>query len=650
MPYGYTGKILRVDLTTGKIGVDEHDEYWYRTYMGGALYAAWYMLHETPPGVDPLGPDNMMVFANSPIVGAPAAGFNRLTVCARSPLTSGFGEAHTGGFTGPELKFAGFDAVVITGKAEKPVYLWIHDGECEIRDASHLWGMLTADAEEAIRSELDDAQIKYLGIGPGGEKMVRYACVIDSRREAAGRTGMGAVMGSKNLKCLAIRGTQGINMLDGKFIIEKAKWFARNYMDNPDNYNLATFGTAVYIASQSERGMQPTRNFHKGSFDEVDKISGETMRETILVDTEGCYACPVKCKRVVEIKEGPFKADPKYGGPEYETLASMGSYCEVSDLAAISAANQLCNAYSVDTISCGNTVGFAMELYENGILTKEDTGGVDLTWGNAEGMYKMVEMICKREGIGKDLGEGTARFAKKWGKGAGKYAMQVKAEEIAMHEPRFKGMLGITYAVSELGADHTRVEHDPDFDFIAPDTNVEQAKVLGLLERLPNPTIDWKKMRMYYYLQHHFSMLDVLGGCLLTFAPVRTFTMTDLVLMTNAITGWETSLWELMKLGERRWNLVRLYNIREGFAKEDDWLPDRMFEGIENGPEKGRAIDPKAFREAIDLYYEMCNWDEDAVPRISKLVELDLMWAAEKEDEWVAAGKDLRAQGNLDWL
>jgi len=650
MPYGYTGKILRVDLTTGTVGIDEHDEYWYRTYMGGALYAAWYMLHETPPGVDPLGRDNMMVFANSPIVGAPAAGFNRLTVCARSPLTSGFGESHTGGFTGPELKFAGFDGVVITGKAEKPVYLWIHDGECEIRDASHLWGMLTADAEEAIRSELDDAQIKYLGIGPGGEKLVRYACVVDSRREVAGRTGMGAVMGSKNLKCLAIRGTQGINMMNPDFIKERAKWFAKNYMDNPDNYILSTFGTAAYIAPQSERGMQPTRNFHKGSFDEVAKISGETMRETILVGTEGCYACPVRCKRKVQVDEGIFKADPKYGGPEYETLASMGSFCEVSDLAAISAANQLCNAYGVDTISCGNTVAFAMELYENGIITKEDTGGVDLTWGNAEGMYKTVEMICKREGIGKDLGEGTARFAKKVGKGAEKYAMQVKAEEIAMHEPRFKGMLGITYAVSELGAEHTRVEHDPDFDFIAPDVNVEQAKVLGLLERLPNPTIDWKKMRMYYYLQHHFSMLDVLGGCLLTFAPVRTFTMTDLVLMTNAITGWETSLWELMKLGERRWNLVRLYNIREGYTKDEDWLPDRMFEGIENGPEKGRAIDRKAFRESLDLYYEMCNWDENAVPRTSKLVELDLGWAAEKEDEWVAAGKDLRAQGNLDWL
>ena len=650
MPYGYTGKILRVDLTTGTIGIDEHDEYWYRTYMGGALYAAWYMLHETPPGVDPLGPDNMLIFANSPIVGAPAAGFNRMTVCGRSPVTGGFGEAHTGGFSGPELKFAGFDAVVVTGKAKKPVYLWIKDGKCEIRDAGHLWGMMTADAEEAIRSELGDNQIKYLGIGPGGEKMVRYACVIDSRREAAGRTGMGAVMGSKNLKCLAIRGTLGINMKDPDYIKERAKWFAKNYMDNPDNNNLATFGTAVYISGQSERGMQPTKNFRKGTFEQVDAISGETMKETILVDTEGCYACPVRCKRVVEVKEGPFKAEPKYGGPEYETLASMGSYCEVADLAAISAANQLCNAYGVDTISCGNVVGFAMELYEKGILTKEDTGGVDLTWGNAEGMYKTVEMICKREGIGKDLGEGVARFAKKWGKGAAKYAIHVKAEEMAMHEPRFKGMLGITYAVSELGAEHTRVEHDPDFDAIAPDTNVEQMKVLGLLQRVENPTIDWIKMRMYYYLQHHFSMLDTLGCCLLTFAPVRTFTMTDLVLMSNAITGWETSLWELMKLGERRWNLVRLYNIREGFTKDDDWLPDRMFEGIENGPEAGRAVDRKEFREALDLYYEICNWDENAVPRIGKLVELDVNWAAERRDEWVAQGKLMRMAGNLDWL
>jgi len=650
MPYGYTGKILRVDLTTGKTSIDQHDEYWYRTYMGGALYGAWYLLHETLPGTDPLGPDNMMIFANSPICGAPASGYNRLTVMARSPLTGGFGEAHVGGFSGPELKFAGFDAVIITGKAAKPVYLWIHDGECEIRDASHLWGTLTADAEEAIRKELGDNQIKYLGIGPGGEKMVRFACVIDSRREAAGRTGMGAVMGSKNLKCLAIRGKLGINMKNPEFIKERAKWFAQNLMNNPDNANLSTFGTSVYIAPQSERGMQPTKNFRKGAFEEVDKISGETMRQTILTGTEACYACAVKCKRIVEVKEGPFKVDPKYGGPEYETLASLGSYCEVSDLAAISAANQACNAYSLDTISCGNVVGFAMELYEKGIITKEDTGGLDLTWGNAEGMVKLVDMICKREGIGKDLGEGVARFAKKVGKGAENYAIHVKAAEMAMHEPRVKGMLGITYAVSELGAEHTRVEHDPDFDFLAPETNCEQLKALGLLERQPNPTIDWKKMRMYYYLQHHFSMLDTLCCCLLTFAPVRTFTMTDLVLMSNAITGWETSLWELMKLGERRWNLVRLYNIREGFTKDDDWLPDRMFTGLENGAEKDRAIDRKAFREALDLYFEMCNWDENAVPRTSKLVELDVMWAAERRDEWVAQGKLMRARGNLDWL
>lgn len=650
MPYGYTGKILRVDLTTGKIGIDEHDEYWYRTYMGGALYGAWYLLNETPAGVDPFGPDNMMIFANSPVTGAPAAGFNRMTVCARSPVTGGFGEAHVGGFSGPELKFAGFDAVVVTGKAAKPVYLWIHDGKCEIRDAGHLWGMLTADAEEAVRSELGDKQIKYLGIGPAGEKLVRYACVIDSRREAAGRTGMGAVMGSKNLKCLAIRGKLGINMKDPDFVKERAKWFAQNLMDNPDNANLSTFGTAVYIAAQSERGMQPTKNFRKGQFEEVDKISGETMRETILVGTEACYACPVKCKRIVEVKEGPFKADPKYGGPEYETLASMGSYCEVSDLAAISAANQTCNAYGVDTISCGNVVAFAMELYENNILTKQDTGGLELTWGNAEAMVKLVEMIAKREGIGKDLGEGVARFAKKVGKGADKYAIHVKAEEMAMHEPRFKGMLGITYAVSELGAEHTRVEHDPDFDAIAPETNLRQVKCLGLLDVIENPTIDEIKIRWYYYLQHHFSMLDVMGCCLLTFAPVRTFTMTDLVLMTNAITGWETSLWELMKLGERRWNLVRLYNIREGFTKEDDWLPDRMFEGIENGPNAGLAIDRQKFREALDLYYEMCNWDENAIPRRGKLVELNLMWAEAKKAQWIEEGKKLRAGGNLDWL
>ncbi|MCL4425729.1 MAG: aldehyde ferredoxin oxidoreductase C-terminal domain-containing protein, partial [Firmicutes bacterium] len=413
------------------------------------------------------------------------------------------------------------------------------------------------------------------------------------------------------------------------------------------NRELNVLGTAGIVNGMNQRGMLPTRNFRKGSFEPAEKLSGEAMAETILVKGEGCYACPVKCKRVVATQD-QWKVDPAYGGPEYETIGALGTDCEVSDLAAVSKANEICNKYGLDTISTGATIAFAMECFEKGLISKEKADGLDLTWGNAEAMVKLTERIALRDGIGHLLAEGVRRAAEKIGDGAEQYAIHVKGQEIPMHEPRVKGMLGVTYAVSELGAEHTRVEHDTDFDFYAPQVFLDQAKVLGLLERLPNETTDEDKMRMYYYLQHHFSMLDTLGCCLFGFAPVRAFTMTDLIEITNATTGWETSLWELMKLGERRWNMTRAFNLREGFTAADDWLPERFFTGLENGPMANRPVDKDQFREALRLYYEMSNWDPNtAVPRRAKLIELDLKWIADAIPEWLREGRALREAGNL---
>ncbi len=625
MAHGYWGKILRVDLTKGEINVEEHDELFYRTYMGGACVGAYYLLREMEPGVDSLSPENIIVFAPSAVTGTPAPGFSRHSVIAKSPLTGLLSDSQAGGFWGPELKAAGFDAVVVKGRAEKPVYLCIHDGEAEIRGASHLWGKTTGESQEMIREELNDQRIRVLLIGPGGENLVRFANILNELRDANGRGGLGAVMGSKNLKGIAVRGHKRINIKDRETVRSKAKWFAQSFMENPSNRGLNVFGTSEYVNFANNDGQLPTRNFQTGHFEEADAISGETMRETLLIDTEACWACPVKCKRVVKT-DHPYSVDPAYGGPEFETVAALGSNCGISDLPAICKANELCNKYGLDTISTGVTIAFAMECYENGILTQEDTGGIDLRFGSAEAMVRMVEAIAMRQGLGDILAEGVKRAAETIGKGASRFAMHAKGLELPMHEPRAKGMLGISYAVSPIGADHVVVEHDTDFDFQAPQVFIDQMKSLGLLERLVTESVDSRKVRMFYYLQQHFSFMDTLCLCVLCFAPVRTFTMADMVDIVSAVTGWETSLWEIMKLGERRINMFRAFNLREGFTAADDWLPDRMFEPIRTGPRAGYRVSAEDFGKALQLYYEMMNWDEDGIPRQAKLIELDLGW------------------------
>jgi aldehyde:ferredoxin oxidoreductase len=645
--YGYTGKVLKVDLSTGEISVEQKDSIWYRTYVGGGCMSAWYLLNGMKAGVDPLGPDNLLIFSLSPVVGAPVPAWSRTCISAKSPLTNGFGETQMGGFWGPELKLAGWDGIIVSGKAEKPVYISIKDDSVKLRDATEMWGKGTGESQELIKKDLGDDKVKIANIGQAGENLVLYASVVHNMKHVCGRTGMGAVMGSKNLKAVAVRGNSSFNAKKPEVLKEKARWFAQNFKDNVANNELYHIGTAGIVNGMNERGMLPTRNFRKGSFEYADNLSGETMTESILVKGEGCYACPVKCKRVVRT-EDKWNVDPQFGGPEYETIGALGANCEVADLAAVSKGNELCNNYGMDTISTGMTIAFAMECYEKGILSKEEVNGLDLAWGNAESMVKMIEVIALKEGIGNLLALGVRRAAKKIGKGSEKYALEVKGQEIPMHEPRVKGMLGITYAVSELGAEHTRVEHDTDFDDYAPQIFLDQSEVLGLLERLPNEAIDEDKIRMYYYLQHHFSMLDTLGCCLFGFAPVRAITMTDMVEMVNAATGWESSLWELMKLGERRTNMTRIFNLREGFSIEDDWLPERFFEGLENGPMKDQPINREEFNKALKLYYEMANWDpETSIPRRAKLIELDLKWIADSLPLWLEEGKKLRAKGNV---
>lgn len=629
MPYGYNGKILRVDLSTQDIRVEENDEYFFRTYMGGATLGAYYLLKEQKAGVDPFSPENIIVFACSIVTGTPAPGFSKNAIVSKSPLTGAIGDTQAGGFWGPELKFAGYDAIVVKGKAKSPVYLFIQDGKVEIRKAAHLWGKTTGEVEQIIHKEHSDSRIRVLAIGCAGENLVRFANVLSDCIHAAGRLGLGAVMGSKNLKAIAVRGHNRIKIKDEETVRKWSRWFARNFMDNPSNQGFHDWGTAQLVSSLNLRGELPTRNFQTGFFEGADGISAETMHETIFQKSEGCYACPAKCKRVVEAKE-PYSIDPTYGGPEYETIAALGSNCCIDDIVAVAKGNELCNKYGLDTISTGAVIAFAMECYEKGIITREDTEGIDLRFGSAEVMINLIEMIARRRGIGDILAEGSKRAAEKFSKDAERFAVQVKGEELAMHDGRAKGMVGFAYALSPIGADHVVVEHDLDFDFDAPDIFIEQMKSLGLLKRCKTSGMDHQKMRMFCYLQNHFSFMDCLCLCVFVFAPVRTFKMAHMVEICSAVTGWEMSLWEIMKLGERRVNMFRAFNVREGFTPDDDWLPQRMFEPIQSGPLKGSKYSQDELREMRTLYYQMRNWDKEGKPTLAKLIELDLEWIAKE--------------------
>ena len=596
MAYGFNGKTLRVNLSNGQISTEEPDEALYRRYMGGRGFVGHYLLNELEAGIDPLGPDNKLIFATGLVTGGRIGGSGRNSVGAKSPLTNGFGEAEAGGYWGPELKRTGYDTVIFEGKAEKPVYLWIGSDGPELKDASHLWGKTTLDTEETIRQELGDKNIKTALIGPAGENLVRFACILNDLTHAYGRSGMGAVMGSKNLKGVAVRGKKPPALADTDKIKEIMQWLGDNVPKG-----MQDLGTSGGVPGLNAGGGLPTRNFREGVFEGADAISGQTMRDTILINRGTCYACPVKCKRVVKVDE-PYEVDPVYGGPEYETIGSLGSNCGVDNLAAISKGNELCNAYSLDTIGVGTTIAFAMECFENGLITTKDTDGIELRFGNADAMVEMVDRIAKREGFGNVLAEGVKRAAEQIGNGASEFAMHVKGQEFPMHEPRFKPGMGLGYAVSPTGADHMQGMHDANQFDVGPD-----------------------KVRRFLYSQYWSSFRNCAGMCV--FLPYMRTQYPDII---QALTGWNVTEWELMKVGERGLNLSRVFNVREGFTKADDVFPKRIHEAFTSGPLKDIGYGEEKLSNAVSMYYGMAGWDtETGVPQRGKLMELDVEWAAD---------------------
>ena len=624
MPHGYNGKILHVHLDNLTLETETPPENFYRELMGGSAMGATYLLQNTPANADPLGPENTLTLMLGVTTGAPVSGQSRLTATAKSPLTEAVGDSQCGGFFPAELKFAGFDGIVVHGAAEKPVYLWIKDGEAELRPAEHLWGKTTGEVDDILQAELGDKRIQVMQTGIAGENGVRYAAILNMSNRANGRTGMGAVMGAKKLKAIAVRGKQRPDLFDKKGLNELARWGSGNFEDS-DVYGLGLLGTAEVLSYQQSSGGLPTRNWASGSFEGWEAIDGKTMAKTILKERDTCYACTVRCKRVVEA-EAPYKVDPRYGGPEYETLATFGSYCGIDNLEAVAYANQLCNLYGVDTISCGATIAWAMEAFEAGLLTTEDTGGLELRFGDHEMMTRLVEMIAHREGFGALLAEGSARVAEKIGRGTEDYLVTAKKQEYPAHMPQVKRSLALIYAVNPFGADHQSSEHDPSYDGYP-----ERMAQLGLTDPQPADNLNAEKVKYAYTTQCLYSAMDSVNVCQFVYGPAwHLYDAEQLAQMISLVTGWEVSVAELLKVGERRLNLLRAFNAREGLGRNEDKLPMKMYQALKGGASDGVALSEAEFEAALDLYYELAGWDvKTGMPTKEKLENLGFSWLAE---------------------
>ncbi|HWI51322.1 MAG TPA: aldehyde ferredoxin oxidoreductase family protein [Symbiobacteriaceae bacterium] len=624
MPTIGAARLLDVNLTTGAITCRELPEEIFRLYPGGSALATYLLLQEMPAGVDPLGPENLLIFATGPLANTPIAGISRLAVSAKSPLTGGIGDSQSGGFFPAEMQKAGWDAIIFRGRSSHPVYLSVRGGAAELRPADHLWGKVTGETLDEIQAELGDTKTEVCAIGPAGEQLVRFASIISMANRANGRTGMGAVMGSKNLKAVAMRGTGRATPADPEALRALSASITKRIAENSEMTGLQKYGTAGVVNGQQEAGGLPSYNYRTGHIDGAEKISGETMAETILTDTDTCYSCAVKCKRVVEVAG---RAQPGYGGPEYETIATLGSYCGITDLEAIAEGNQICNMYGLDTISGGATIAFAMELAERGILSVEDP---ELRFGNAAAMLRLLKQIARREGIGRLLGEGTVRAAAAIGKGAEQYVVAVKGNDLPAHMPRVKRSLALIYAVNPFGADHQSSEHDFVIAFPEDHWMRQPLKALGHFDTLDSTDLSAAKVEFAYLTQCFYSITDTVGLCQFVWGPAwQAFGPDDLAALFKAALGWEVTIAELLQIGERRFHLMKLFNVREGFTRADDRLPERLFEAIPDGPSVGLKVHRPELEDALSTYYTMAGWDPaTGVPTREKLEALQLGWAS----------------------
>ncbi len=647
MLHGYAGKILHIDLTSGSVEVEKPSEEFYRQYIGGSLLGLYYLWKLTPPGTNPLDPANTMTFAISAPTGMAVSGQSRCTLTCLSPSSGGVADSQAGGFWPAELKFAGYDAIVIKGSASEPVYLWVNDDNVEIRSASHLWGKLTNEVDEIIKAE-HGKKAEIAQIGPSGEKLSNFAAVMNMSNRAWGRTGTGAVMGSKKLKAIVVRGTQKARPADKRAVTALAKKGAGIYPDSDMEW-FGRYGTPDTVMDNLGPGGLPTRNWDSGAMaqEAAEAISGDRLYEELLRGAEEgkqdrlgrdtCYACIVRCKRVVESEWRQQALTSQLGGPEYETIATFGSYCDIDDLHAVTYANQLCNQYGVDTISCGATLSWAMDCYEHGVLSAEDMDGIELRFGDAEAMITMLKKTLAREGFGDVLAEGSARAADKLGKGHD-YLLTVKGQELPAHMPHVKRSLAVIYATNPFGADHQSSEHDTLYNPKGYEGTEEEPgykrflNQIGLFHPQHPKVINEDKIEYALKTQYNYSAMDTMGLCQFVYGPAwQLYGPQDVADLMSAATGWEITVDEVQEIGRRRLNLMRALNAREGIARDQDTLPKKLYsKGLEGGRTDGLKLDEHEVQNGIEMYYDQAGWEIDSgVPSRATLEELGLGWAAD---------------------
>lgn len=597
--YGYIGKVLRINLKEKTTKVEPLDLEVAKKFIGGRGLGTKMLMDEVDPKIDALCPENKLIVVAGPLTGTPTPTGGRYMVVTKSPLTGTVASSNSGGYWGAELKFAGYDAIIIEEKADSPVYINIEDNKVEIKDALNLWGKVVSETTGLLEKEYGD-KVKVLTIGPAGEKLSRIAAIMNDKDRAAGRSGVGAVMGSKNLKAITVKGSN--RKLEVSNPDKLKEVFSRAIKKIRDNgvtgQGLPTYGTAVLVNVINESGVHPTNNFQDGFFGNADDISGETLAEKYLVKKEACYRCPIACGRYCKVD------DIEGGGPEYETIWAYGSDCGVNNLGEIIKANYWCNELGLDTISAGATLAAAMELYQKGYIKDEEVDGIPLEFGNAEAVVEWTKKMGLRQGLGDKFAEGSYRLAEMYG--VPELSMSVKKQELPAYDPRGIQGQGLQYATSNRGGCHVRGY------LISPE-------ILGLPEKLDRFSLEGKSTWVKIF-QDLTATIDSLGLCLFTSFALGAEDYADLY---NAVCGTEHTAESILQAGDRIWNIEKLFNLGSGLDNSDDTLPKRLLEEpIPEGPSKGWVT---KLDEMLPKYYQERGWDEKGIPTEEKLAELGLL-------------------------
>ncbi len=625
MPNGYHGVILRINLGTRSIEKEAFPEEFYRTYMGGGAFGAYFLLKETTPETDPLGPENVLTLAPSVTTGCAISGASRFSAVALSPLTNAVGEGQAGGDFGPFLKLAGYDAIVVTGKADAPCYVLVDGEKVEIRDAAHLTGRPVSEVHDILESELKqaDTRVCVLQCGPAGERLVRYACIMAGRNDVVGRTGMGAVMGSKNLRAVVVRAPRKAKLATANpdAIRNLAALGAERVKTSDFPSTLRAHGTPGVVQFQSEAGNMATHNYTQGWHPEYKELSGQVFGEKIGAGQSTCMGCAVACRKRVKCT-GKYEVSDKLGGPEFETLSTLGSNLDITVPEAVAKANEMCNEYGLDTITTGAIAAYAIESAENGIISTDSIGGRKLCFGDPESLFWLIDRIGRRDGVGDVLAEGFNAAVKHFGEKTTPFAVHCKGQGLPAHMAQVKPSQAIMYATVPIGGDHMSCEHD----WLLAGGG-ELAAGLAIIGKGTRSSTDLPKIRMTVFSQHYYSLLDTLTLCMFVWGPGNLFGYRELEDFVRHVTGWDCTFWELMKVGERKTNMMRMVNARRGFSRHDDILPDRLYEPIPDGPSKGAHVKRDIFPSMLDHYYGIMGWDlATGNPLPAKLMELGLEW------------------------